>query len=506
MSTLRVILGDQLSSSISTLINIKSDDVILMAEVKEEATYVKHHKKKIAFVFSAMRHFADELQQKGHSVRYISYTDPDNSGSLCGEVKRLLRQEQFDCIVITEPGEYRLLHEVQRWEKKLKMPVEILSDNRFIAAHDEFAEWAEGRKELVMEYWYRLMRKKTGLLMDGEKPVGGKWNYDQDNRKPLKKKVAMKGPMRFFNDTVTTEVIMLVDKQFANHFGELQPFWYAVSAKQAKRALSHFIKHQLPYFGDYQDAMLSAEPFLFHSVISHYINCGLLDPISVCKKAEAAYNNGHAPLNAVEGFIRQIIGWREYIRGIYWRYMPEYAERNTLNATRPLPGFYWHAETEMKCMSESIRMTKDHAYSHHIQRLMITGNFANLAGLDVKQVCDWYLAVYADAYEWVELPNTLGMALHGDDGVVGTKPYISSGSYINRMSNFCRQCSYDFKQRVGEDACPFTNLYWDYLIRHQKRFRGNRRMAMAYRNLDRFSKDEISQIKKQASSFLLNLK
>lgn len=505
MSALRLILGDQLSHSISSLRDAGKDDLILMAEVREEATYVKHHKKKIAFLFSAMRHFAEELKQKGYRVRYVRYNNPHNTGSLKGEVLRCLKRNKFDSVVVTEAGEYRLLHDIQSWQKSFSCPVNVLADDRFIANQAEFDDWAEGRKELIMEYFYRLMRKKTGLLMEDTRPLGGKWNYDKDNRKPLKHKNDNIGPMQFKTDSITDDVLKLVEQHFPDHFGELEPFWFAVSSKQAKQAFTHFVKHALPYFGDYQDVMLNDQPFNYHSVISQYLNCGLLDPVEICEQVEAAYHDGIAPLNAVEGFIRQVIGWREYIRGVYWRYMPDYAERNALGANRPLPAFYWNAETDMNCMSQVVSMTREHAYSHHIQRLMITGNFANLAGLDVTEVCDWYLAVYADAYEWVELPNTLGMALYADDGVVGTKPYVSSGSYVNRMSNFCKDCRFDVKQRTGDKACPFTVLYWDYLMRHEQRFRDNRRMVMPYRNLQRFSNEEKKAIREQARVFLDSL-
>ncbi len=505
MPALRLLLGDQLSPTISSLKDISHDDVILMAEVKQEATYVKHHKKKIAFLFSAMRHFSEQLKQQGYQVHYVRYDDPDNRGSLKAEVQRYLESNQFDQLIITEPGEYRLLNDMRSWEADLACSVTLLIDDRFIATHEEFEDWAEGRKQLTMEYWYRLMRKKTGLLMEANQPVGGKWNYDKDNRKPFSGDVSISGPMQFTPDAITQEVLKLVEETFPGHMGELEPFWFAVTASQAKRAFTHFVKTSLPHYGDYQDAMKAGEPFLFHSLISQYINCGLLDPREMCEQVEAAYYRGEAPLNAVEGFIRQIIGWREYIRGVYWSYMPDYVEKNALNAKRELPDFYWTGDTDMRCMSEVINTTKQHACSHHIQRLMVTGNFANLAGLDVQQVCEWYLAVYADAYEWVELPNTLGMALYGDGGIVGTKPYISSGAYINRMSDFCKGCRYDVKQRVGDDACPFTNLYWDYLIRHESYFKYNQRMAMAYRNLNRFEQSERDAIQDQARKFLAKL-
>ena len=505
MSCLRLILADQLTETLPIVKDCAKGDAILMVEVREEATYVKHHKKKIAFLFSAMRHFAETLKKRKHDVRYTKYDDEDNTGSLFAEVERALQDGDFDKVLVTEPGEYRLLDDMESWHERLECDVEILPDTRFIATREEFSQWAEGKKQLVMEYWYREMRAKTDFLMEGNEPAGGKWNYDKDNRKPIKGEVDTQGPREFKPDTITRDVLELVEEYFSAHFGSLEPFWFAVTASQAEEALEHFIEHSLPSFGDYQDAMQTGEPFLFHSLLSQYINCGLLDPMAVCEKVEQAYHDGHAPLNAAEGFIRQIIGWREYVRGIYWHLMPDYADRNALNATRALPDFYWHGKTKMRCLSEVIHTTEKHACSHHIQRLMVTGNFANLCGLDVESVCDWYLAVYADAYEWVELPNTLGMALYADKGVLGTKPYVSGGAYINRMSDFCKHCEYNVKKRTGDDACPFNYLYWNYLMQHQQMFRKNHRMAMIYKTLDRFDDKEQQNIQAQAEEFLSSL-
>lgn len=506
MTTLRLILGDQLSETLPSLREAQKGDIILMAEVHEEAIYVKHHKKKIAFLFSAMRHFSQALRENGHDVHYIKYDDEENQGSLFEEVKQQCAREEIDQICLTEPGEYRLLEAMQNWQRALNIPVEILEDDRFIASHARFETWAkDGRKELTMEFFYREMRKETGILMEDGKPAGGQWNFDKDNRKPLKKGMQFSAPMHFSHNEITKDVLALVADKFDDHFGDLEPFFYAVTSADAKRALAHFIDKNLPTFGDYQDAMATGETFLSHSIIAQYINCGLLDPLDACKAAAEAYYRGDAPINAVEGFIRQILGWREFIRGVYWLHMPDYKTRNTLNATRPLPDLYWGAKTQMRCMSETVRMTKEAAYSHHIQRLMVTGNFALLAGLDVMEVCDWYLAVYADAYEWVELPNTLGMALYGDDGIVGTKPYVSTGAYIDRMSNYCKSCRYNPKQKTGEDACPFTTLYWDFLLRHEERFRKNNRMKLAYRNVDRLDSDERKDIRKTAETFLESL-
>lgn len=497
---LRLILADQLSESISSLKGLDSDDVVMLCEVMEEATYVPHHPKKIAFLFSAMRHFAAELQAKDIRVRYIKLDDKNNSGSLIGELERAVKELKPSRVLVTEPSEYRVLQMMQSLHK---IPVEILPDTRFLASHAEFGAWAKDKKQLRMEFFYREMRKKYNILIDAAgKPTGGEWNYDKENRKPPKS--GMKSPPRLSHkkSSLTKEVLQLVKERFTHHFGRLEPFHYAVTRSQAIIELDHFIEGLLPYFGDYQDAMVAGEPYLYHSLISSYLNAGLLLPLEICQKAEAAYRAGKAPLNAVEGFIRQILGWREYIRGVYWHLMPEYGQRNHLNAIRPLPEFYWTTDTKMFCMSEAIAHTRDHAYSHHIQRLMVTGNFALLAGLDVKQVQEWYLAVYSDAYEWVEMPNTLGMALFGDGGVVASKPYAASGKYIHRMSNYCEKCQYDPEEITGDKACPFNALYWDFLVRHADTFRGNQRMPYVFSTWDKFTPEKQKSIRHQATSTL----
>jgi deoxyribodipyrimidine photolyase-related protein len=357
-----------------------------------------------------------------------------------------------------------------------------------------------------MEFFYRDMRKRYGLLMEMDgNPAGGQWNYDAENRKPPKEGLRFPPRPHHTPDSITADVLKRVAERFGKHFGALEPFGLAVTREQALADLDHFITRLLPRFGDYQDAMLAEEAFLYHSLLSTSLNAGLLLPLEICQRAEAAWHKGTAPLNAVEGFIRQILGWREFIRGIYWHHMPDYAEKNTLNATRPLPDFYWTGQTEMNCLAHAIEHTRKHAYSHHIQRLMVTGNFALLAGLDVKQVCEWYLCVYADAYEWVELPNTLGMALHGDGGIVGSKPYAASGKYIDRMSNYCEGCRYSPKETVGEKACPFNALYWHFLWRHREKFARNPRMAAIYKNFERMDERKRLEILRQAERFLERL-
>lgn len=501
-----LILGDQLSLSLSSLQAAdKAQDVILMAEVMEEATYVPHHKKKIAFLFSAMRHFAETLRQNGWTVDYVRLDDEGNSGSFSSEVKHAVKRHNTSHIIVTEPGEWRVKRMMESWQDGLGVPVHILEDDRFICSHAEFVDWAEGRKQLRMEYFYRDMRRKTDLLMDGEKPAGGKWNYDAENRKPAKADLFMPRPPRTKPDAITKEVLTLVADRFGGHFGDLEPFWFAVTAKGAEAALNHFIKHALPSFGDYQDAMIRDERFLYHSVLSHYINAGLLDPLAVCRRVEEAYHTGGVPLNAAEGFIRQVIGWREYVRGIYWLKMPGYVDENFFGHRRALPDFYWTAETDMACIRAAVNQTKTDAYAHHIQRLMVTGNFAMLAGIDPAQVHEWYLAVYADAYEWVELPNTLGMSQFADGGLLGSKPYAASGNYINKMSDYCDGCRYDVKKKTGENACPFNPLYWDFLIRNENVLRGNPRLGQVFRTWDRMAEDKKKAYRDSAAKFLKTL-
>jgi deoxyribodipyrimidine photolyase-related protein len=501
--TLRLILGDQLSLGISSLTDADtSADTVLIAEVSGEATYVRHHKKKIAFLFSAMRHFAEELRGEGFRVRYTRISDEKNAGSLRKEVERALDVGDFDRIVVTKPGEFRLLKDMQQWESAFGVPVELREDDRFICSVDEFATWAEGRKSLRMEFFYREMRKKTGLLMDGDEPEGGEWNFDQDNRKSLPKSVTPPPRATSEPDGITLEAIEDVRARFDNHFGDLEPFFYATTRAEAERVFEVFASDILPGFGDYQDAMAAGEPWLWHGIIGLYLNCGLLDPLRVCQRAERAYRDGHAPLNAVEGFIRQIIGWREYVRGLYWLKMPEYRNLNALEADRKLPDFYWTAETDMKCMAEAIGQTKRHAYAHHIQRLMVTGNFALLAGIHPDEINEWYLVVYADAYEWVELPNTHGMAIFADGGIMASKPYAASANYINKMSDYCKSCRYSHTKKTGHDACPFNFLYWDFLARNKERLAGNGRMGLVYKNLEKKDDSELSAMRAQAKEFL----
>ncbi len=496
-------LGDQLTRELSSLRDLAPGDVVLLAEVMGECTYVRHHAKKIVLVLAGMRHFADALRDEGIAVDYIRLDDPENTGSLRGEVSRAVTRHGAGAVVVTEPGEYRLLEDFRGWHDELGVPVDIRTDDRFLCTIRAFRDWAAGKKQTRMEFFYRDMRRQHGLLLDETGgPEGGSWNYDAENRKPLPARTRPPPPHRFPPDAVTLDVMALVADKFPNHFGSADGFELPVTRADALAALEDFVALRLPSFGDWQDAMKKGEATLFHALVSTSLNLGLLTPLEICRRAEAAYRAGTVPLNSAEGFIRQILGWREFVRGIYWLKMPEYASLNGLGATRPLPWFYWSAETKMHCLSEAIGQTRDNAYAHHIQRLMVTGNFALIAGIAPDDVDEWYLIVYADAYEWVEMPNVRGMALHADGGIVGSKPYASSGAYINRMSDYCKTCFYDVRDATGERACPFNFLYWDFMARHEQRFAGNNRMQIPIANWQRMAEERRVAIREKAASFL----
>jgi len=505
MTVLRFVLGDQLSPDISSLSDIADGDVVLMCEVADETRYVRHHKRKIAFLFAAMRHFAEDLEERGITVDYVTLDDPLNSGSFTGEVKRAVERHKPDRLVVTEPGEWRVRQMMADWREELSIDVEIRPDERFLCSHERFADWAEGLNELRMEYFYREMRKDTGYLMEGDHPAEGKWNFDHDNREPLKKAVRAPERPNYSVDDTTEAVLELVSTRFGNHFGSLEKFDYPVSRRQALHYLNWFIDEALPDFGTYQDAMRQGEPLLFHSHLSGLINCGLIDPREACDRAEEAYREGKAPINAVEGFIRQIIGWREFIRGVYWMHMPDYAASNKLNAQRRLPDFFWTGETELNCLRQCFEEVRESAYNHHIQRLMVIGNFCLLCGFDPREVQEWYLVVYHDAYEWVEMPNVVGMILYADGGLFASKPYAASANYIDKMSDYCADCAYSPKTKTGEGACPFDLLYWDFIARNEKNLRGNPRMNRTYATLDRMDGEKVKTIRKEAQAFLEGL-
>ncbi|WP_417726245.1 cryptochrome/photolyase family protein [Roseovarius sp.] len=486
VARLVLVLGDQLCPDLSALRAAdRTRDIVVMAEVMEEGSYVPHHPKKIALILAAMRHFAEELRAGGWKVAYTRLEDPEAAPSIVGELMRRAEEYGAGEVIATQPGEWRLIAALA----DAPLTVRQLPDDRFICTLEEFNRWAEGRKELRLEYFYREMRRKTGFLMEGDKPAGGKWNFDHGNRKRAQADMLREGPVRFAPDAITQEVLDLVEARFGGNFGVVRPFWYGVTRDAAQRALDHFAQHLLAGFGDYQDAMLEQDAFLHHSVISMYLNIGLLSPREICERVIAQWQAGLVPINAAEGYIRQVIGWREYMRGIYFREGPGYVRRNVLRHGRPLPAMFWGGETRMNCIAHVVGQTRKEAYAHHIQRLMVTGNFALLAGIDPGQVHEWYLAVYADAFEWVEAPNVIGMSQFADGGIIASKPYVSSGNYIDKMSDYCRSCAYAVKEKTGENACPFNLLYWDFLVRHRERIGCNPRMGPVYRTWDKM--DEV---------------
>ncbi len=501
MVRLVLVLGDQLTPDVAALKAAdRARDLVVMAEVMGEGTSVPHHPQKIALILSAMRKFADHLRADGWRVAYSRLDDPENSQTIQSELLRRAAETGAAEVLATRPGEWRLVEALQ----DLPIGVRVLEDDRFLCSEAEFAAWAKGRKQLRMEWFYRDMRRKTGLLMEGDQPAGGQWNYDHDNRKAAKPDLLRPMPRDVVPDPVVEEVLDLVDKRFT-HFGRLRPFRWATDRAGALAALQDFVVHRLPRFGDEQDAMLEGEAFLSHSLLSPYINLGLLGPMEVCRAVEEAWKAGKVPLAAAEGFIRQIIGWREYVRGIWGLEGPGYLSRNALGHCRKLPAAYWGSETRMACLKAAVGQTRDLAYAHHIQRLMVTGNFALLVGVDPAEVHDWYLSVYIDAFEWVEAPNTIGMSQFADGGLLGSKPYVSSGAYIDRMSDHCGQCHYRVKEKTGDRACPFNLLYWQFLTRHRERFRGNPRMAQMYRVWDGMDEGHRERVLEGAEALLSRL-
>lgn len=499
-----LILGDQLNEDASALIDFDPrQDAIWMAEVDEESTHIASSKQRTTVFLSAMRHFAARLRDKGWPVIYCALDASDNAGTLAAELEKTIKQLGPRQLRMTAPGDWRVLQDLRAIARKHDVPLDIHEDTHFFSTVREFAAHAASRKQLRLEFFYREMRQKTGILMDGKKPVGGEWNFDAENRGSFGKNgpAHLPQPSRFAPDAITQEVMALVKQRFAHHPGSIETFGWPVTRAQALQALDAFIEHRLPGFGQYQDAMWEGEVWLFHSHLSCALNLKLLNPREVVTAAEKAFHDGRAPLPAVEGFIRQLLGWREFVRGIYWTNMPQYLDRNSMNASAPLPAFYWTGKTDMACLRDAIHQTLEHGYAHHIQRLMVTGLYALLLGVNPKQLHAWYLGVYVDAVEWVELPNTLGMSQFADGGLMASKPYVASGKYIDRMSNHCIGCRFNPSESIGESACPFTTLYWDYLSRHADTLAKNPRMLMQLKNLNRLSGEARQAIAAQASQY-----
>jgi deoxyribodipyrimidine photolyase-related protein len=487
MRTLVLILGDQLDATGAGFDGFDpAQDAVWMAEVTRESTHVPSHKARIAMFLAAMRHFRDELRAAGCTVHYgeLETHAHDSLGAALAHDLATLHPQR---VVFVRPGEHRVLLELEQSLRAAGLIHEMREDTHFFCTPQEFTRWAGARRTLRLEYFYRWVRQRERLLLDGDGPCGDRWNFDAENRASFGKRGPGLVPpsVSFAPDRVTTDVLSLVERRFPDHPGSLATFDWPVTRTDARRALDDFICHRLRDFGRWQDAMWTGEPFLYHSRLAAALNLKLLSPREVCAAAEHAYREGDADLAAVEGFIRQIAGWREYVRGVYWREMPAYVEANVLEADEALPDFYWSGETDMACLRETIGQTLAHGYAHHIQRLMITGLFALLWGARPREVHEWYLSVYVDAVEWVELPNTLGMSQYADGGLLASKPYAATGQYIARMSDYCTRCRYRPEQSTGADACPFTTLYWDFLARHEQRFERHPRLALQVRNLAR---------------------
>jgi deoxyribodipyrimidine photolyase-related protein len=496
-----VVLGDQLDLDSAALTDIDpARDAVWMAEVAHEADVVWSGKPRIALFLAAMRHFRDALRARGLRVEYRALGSHDHNtleAALSDDLARL-RPER---VIAVQPGEWRLAQSLPQVCRDAGIPWSERPDLHFYATPAEFSEWAKGKRELRLEFFYRWLRKREDVLMADGQPVGGRWNFDTENRGVFGKTGPglLPAPRAFPPDALTREVIDLVDARFAGRPGKLDAFDWPVTAAQAEAALADFVEYRLPLFGRYQDAIWAGEPWLYHSRLSAAMNLKLLSPRRVVDAAVAAWRAGRAPIEAVEGFVRQILGWREYVRGVYWLRMPGFLDDNALHADQPLPALYWTGETRMACMRDALRQTLDLGYAHHIQRLMVTGLFAMLAGVRPREIHAWYLAVYVDAVEWVELPNVLGMSQYADGGKMVSKPYAASGKYIQRMSNHCAGCPFDPAEALGPKACPFTTLYWDFLARHAARFCDHPRAGMQWRNLDRIPAERLQAIRERAA-------
>jgi deoxyribodipyrimidine photolyase-related protein len=501
-----LVLGDQLDPRAAALEGFDAArDRTLMIEAAGESTHVWTHKARIALFLAAMRHYAAGLRARGVPLTYVALDDP-GPAALGDRLAGALRELRPESLVVAEPGEWRVLEAIRLACRAAGVALEVRPDTHFLVTREEFARWAGGKRELRLEHFYRGLRRATGVLMRDGEPEGGRWNFDTENRKGY----GRAGPgdippaAAFAPDAATREVLALVERRFPQHPGRLDAFRWPVTREQALEALARFVDTRLAGFGPHQDAMWTDTPFGWHSLLSPALNLKLISPREVVDAAVAAGRERRLPIASVEGFVRQVLGWREFMRGVYWLDMPGLAEANHYGHRRRLPAWYWTGDTGMNCLRETIGQTLALGYAHHIQRLMVTGVFALLAEVEPRQVCDWYLAVYVDAVEWVELPNTAGMALHANGGRFTSKPYAASGAYVNRMSNYCHGCRYRPERRTGADACPFTTLYWNFLDRHEQALAANPRTSLMARNVARLAPGERGAIRRQAAAMLEN--
>jgi deoxyribodipyrimidine photolyase-related protein len=501
-----LLLGDQLDARSAVLEQADPQrDVVVMIEAREESTHVPSHPMRIALFLSAMRHFAEELRERGLTVHYRRL-DEHNDDSLGQGLNAAIDAFKPVGVVGIEPGDERVRQQIEAALPE-GLPLQWCEDTHFLCSRQAFAKWAGRSKQLRMEFFYRQMRRDYKVLMDGDEPVGGQWNFDADNRSGFGKAGpgAIPPAPAFEPDALTQDVLAMVAQRFAAHPGRLTDFRWPVTRGQALEALDDFIAHRLPHFGKHQDAMWTGMPFGWHSLISSALNLKLLHPLEVVQAAERAWRDRGLDLASVEGFIRQVLGWREFMRGVYYLDMPHLKTANHYQHRRPLPSWYWNGQTQMNCLAQCIGQTLEHGYAHHIQRLMVTGMFGVLAQIEPAQLCDWYLSMYVDAVEWVELPNTAGMALFATGPRFTSKPYVASGAYFKRMSNYCEGCRYEPQRRTGEKACPLTTLYWHFLQTHRSELAANPRTALMVKNLQRIGPEESAEIEEKAQSLLAHL-
>ena len=508
--TIRLILGDQLNQQHSWFSEVNEKVTYAVMEVRSETDYVQHHIQKVLSFFLAMRAFADDLKAQGHQVVYYNLDDQSNQQSFSLNIKTLVKSGGFERFEYQLPDEFRLDEELNELSTSLDIETDVVESEHFYTGRLEMKELFDKKKSKgwLMESFYREMRKKHDLLIDlNDKPIGGKWNFDQSNRKKLPKNHKPIAPKLFQRDV--SELVQLLEKHGVKTIGSVDTknFVWPVTRKEAEEMLDFFVAECLPLFGDFQDAMTVGEWSLYHSRLSFLMNSKILSPKEVIDRVVEHWeeNQETIDISQVEGFVRQIIGWREYMRGIYWAKMPNYEQENQLNHTNKLPEFYWTGKTKMNCMKQSIQQSLQYSYAHHIQRLMVTGNFALLAGVDPNDVDEWYLGIYIDAIQWVELPNTRGMSQWADGGLVATKPYVSSANYIDKMSDYCSSCYYSKKEKVGEKACPFNSLYWNFIDQHIEKWEKNHRMGMMVANWKKQDPEQKVKILERAQYVLDNI-
>ena len=504
---IRLVLGDQLNHQHSWYEVVDNDVVYLLAEMRQETDYAKHHVQKVISFFLAMRGFASHLKAAGHRVHYLTLDNPKNTQTIVGNLQAVIAESGATSWAYQLPDEYRLDEQLRGLQDTLGLPCEVADTEHFLTTRTHLGDFFRGKKMYLMENFYRDMRKRYGVLMDGKNPATGQWNYDSDNRKKLPAKAELPTAKAFTRDV--TDVVEMLEQQGVSTIGTVvaKRFLWPVTREEGLTLLQHFVDHLLPDFGKYQDAMTTRDWSLFHSRISFVMNAKLIHPLEVIRPVEQAWREDpdRVTIAQAEGYIRQVLGWREYMRGIYWEKMPDYASLNFFNHERPLPGWFWDGNTNMRCLSHTIGQSLEYGYAHHIQRLMVTGNFALLAGIHPDEVDAWYLGIYVDAIEWVEITNTRGMSQFADGGIVGSKPYVSSANYIHKMGDYCNQCSYDKSIKTGENACPFNSLYWHFYARNREKLQRNPRIGMMYRTWDKMDGEKQHALIEHAEHVLARL-